>query len=107
MIDALVGARVIITVQQPALQDLQLRPKVDMLEEGTISIVARVVETDELGIWIEHPDYPFPNPKTKRTEKQKAYILIRYEYITSIAYFPELPVSKDEVHRIGFVDTTE
>ena len=108
MLEAIVGARVIITIQQPKVQDPQLRPHVDMLSENTVSIVAKVVEADEIGIWIEHADYPFPESDGRRVENQKAYILIKYEYIVSIAYFPELPLTREgEEHRIGFVDTYE
>ncbi|RKZ27792.1 hypothetical protein DRQ29_02965 [bacterium] len=105
MLENLVGARVIMTINNPKYQDRQLRPKVEILENETITISARVVETDELGVWIEHTDYPFPDPKTNRFTNEKAYLLIRYEYISSIAYFPELPADKsDTEHQIGFID---
>ncbi|MCD6417215.1 hypothetical protein J7M00_00320 [bacterium] len=108
MLEAIAGARVIITIQQPKMQDPQLRPMVDMLDENTVSIVAKVVEADELGVWIEHTNYPIPREKGKGNERHKAYILIKYESIMSIAYFPELPVEKEgEEHRIGFIDITE
>jgi len=105
MLENLVGARVIITINNPKFQDRQLRPKVEILENETITLAAQVIETDELGIWIEHTDYPYPDPKTKRFSNQKAYLLIRYEFISSIAYFPELPTTKEETeHKIGFID---
>ncbi len=106
MLETIAGARVIITIQQPKMQDPQLRPLVDMLDENTVSIVAKVVEADEMGIWIEHIDYPIPKENGKRTERHKAYILVKYESIVSIAYFPDLPIEKEgEEHKIGFIDT--
>jgi len=105
MLNAITGAWVVITIQAPRMQDPQLRPHVDLMEENTVTIIAKVVETDELGVWIEHNDYPFPIAEKRRPDKHRAYILIRYEHITSIAYFPELPVVKEEEEpKIGFVD---
>ena len=108
MIEAIKGARVIMTIQNPQLQDPQLRPRVDMLDENTVTIVAKIVEVGELGLWIEHADYPFPRAQGKGADKLRAYILVRYDHITSIAYFPELPVVEvGEVQKIGFVDVRE
>jgi len=105
MIEELVGSRVIVTLNHTKLQDKELRPRVEILEDETISIVARVVDTDELGIWIEHADYPLPDTTIKKIRKHKAYILVRYDFITSIAFFPDMPVEKEgEAHRIGFVE---
>ncbi|RKZ33742.1 hypothetical protein DRQ33_03620 [bacterium] len=105
MLENLIGTRILITISNPEMQDRELRPRVEILQGESITIAARVVETDELGIWIEHSDYPFPDPVTNKFSKQKSYILIRYEFITSIAFFPELPTATaEEEHRIGFVE---
>ncbi len=105
MLENLEGARVIITILNPNIQDRQLRPKVQTLENEPVVVVAKVVDVDELGIWIEHSDYPFTDPTTNRSHREKAYVLVRYENIASIAYFPDLPKAEpDEEHRIGFVD---
>lgn len=108
MIEDIVGSRVVITIANPHIQDWQLRPKVEILERSTIAIVAKVVATDELGIWIEHSEYPISFDGEGRPRKEKANILIRYEFITSIAYFPNLPKEKAGVeHKIGFLERKE
>jgi len=107
MLEELEGARVIMTILNPGIQDRQLRPKVQTLENEPVVIVAKVVDVDELGIWIEHADYPFTDPVTNKFRRERAYVLVRYENIASIAYFPNLPKAEtEEEHRIGFVDLT-
>lgn len=102
MIEELIGKRVILTIQNPEIQDLQIRPRVETLEERTVSIVAKVIGADDFGVWIEHDNYPWRDPETNRLEHHRANILIKYEYITSITYFPDIPAD-DETHRIGFI----
>lgn len=105
MLEELEGARVILTILNPNFQDRQLRPRVKTLENEPVVIVAKVVDVDEMGIWIEHADYPFTDPATNRARQEKAYILVRYENIASIAYFPDLPKAEsEEERRIGFVE---
>lgn len=102
MTNELVGKRVILTIQNPELQDFQLRPRVEIFDEKTISIVTKVVGIDEFGVWIEHDGYPWRDPETNKLEHYKAHILVRYESITSITYFPDLPAEEGSF-RIGFV----
>jgi len=105
MLEKIVGSRVVLTIAQPNHQDWQLRPKVDIFERSTISIVAKVVSVSDLGIWIEHADYPIRFPELSRVEKKRADILIRFDFITSIAYFPDMPSEPEEkVYPIGFLD---
>lgn len=105
MINDLQGRRVLITISHPRLQNPILRPRVDILEQESVTIIANVVEADDFGIWIEYPEHPFPEPGKKQPEKKRAYILIRYEFITSISHFPDIPASETaEQRRIGFID---
>jgi hypothetical protein len=83
-------------------------PELTWLKAGGATTIKgeSLFETDEMGIWMEHIDYPIPKKNGKRTEKHRAYILIKYESIVSIAYFPDLPIEKEgEEHKIGFIDT--
>ncbi len=105
MLQKLIGSRSLITINNTKLQDRELRPRVEMLEDDTLSFVARIIEADELGIWIENSTYPFYDPFTKKRSVQNAYVLVRYEFITSIAFFPELPVENEETKQpIGFIE---
>jgi hypothetical protein len=108
MLENLEGRKVVFTLQQPGLQDPQIRPHVAILDEPTVTIIARVEKVDELGVWIENSDYPYPSAGKRMPDRHRAFILIRYDFITAIAYFPDLPVDKFEDDKIiGFIDTSD
>ncbi len=100
----LVGSRVIMTIRSIEYQDREILPRITHIAtKDSFSIIVKVVDFDNLGIWIEKEGYPVFNKDTRKREKLLAHVLIKYEYITSIAAFPE--VSHDGLyaqHKIGF-----
>jgi hypothetical protein len=103
-IEKLIGSSVIMTIRFPEVQDKEIIPLIRSVRNGdTFSIIAEIVDYDNLGIWIEKNDYPIYNEDTRKMEKHKAHVLIRYDYITSIAAFPSLNENGlTKYHRIGF-----
>ena len=60
---------------------------------------ADVTGLDELGMWIEHPNYKvvpvydqqetYIPPEQRREESHRAVILVRWDYIATVIQFPE------------------
>jgi len=103
-LEEFIGRRVVLRIQNTNIQDPQIIPNIqDPTSPEIFSIVATIASIDELGVWIEHPDYRIYNENTDKTETHRAHILVKYEYIGSIAAFPDLPnTGLLEEHRIGF-----
>ncbi|MFP4459959.1 MAG: hypothetical protein ACLFSQ_10275 [Candidatus Zixiibacteriota bacterium] len=100
----MVGSRVILTIRNKDLQDKEIIPRLKLIKQrNSFSIIAKVVDYDTLGIWIERPNYPVYDEKAKERKKLLAHLLIKYEYIVSVAAFPELAQDGlKEEHSIGF-----
>jgi hypothetical protein len=77
-------------------------------------LLARLVDVDNLGIWLENPNYNrvivrddngerIPH-HLQREERLTVHILIRWEYINSIIRFPneEASGTDENVRTIGF-----
>ena len=100
----LVGHRVILRISNVLMQDQQIVPSIRLPEdEDTFSLIAQIVDLDTHGLWIESKNYPVLNEITGKVESHEANILVKYDYITSIAAFPNLAaLGLEEQHRIGF-----
>ena len=88
-----VGTRVLIQLERTAYELLDL--------PGVYSekFAADVTGLDELGLWIEHPNYKvvpvygedesYIPPEERREESHRAVVLIRWNYIATVIQFPE------------------
>ncbi|MCB1188515.1 hypothetical protein KDL29_15245 [bacterium] len=88
-----VGTRVLIQLDRTAYELLDL--------PGVYSekFAADVTGIDELGMWIEHPNYKvvpvydqhetYIPPEQRREESHRAVILVRWDYIATVIQFPE------------------
>ena len=88
-----VGTRVLIQLEREAFELLDL--------PGVYSekFAADVTGLDELGMWIEHPNYkvvpvydPDDNyipPEKRSEESHRAVVLIRWDFIQTVIQFPE------------------
>ena len=86
----LIGARIILTIRSFDSQDKEIVPRITKYgTRDAFSIVAKVVDYDNFGIWIEKENYPIYNKEQNKREKLLAHVLIKYEYISSIAAFPD------------------
>ena len=100
-IESLVGKTVRLTLAGIEFQDPYLRPKIGCGEE-TITRIVQVESVDQLGIWVQIPDYPVYNSVDRKKDTHVALMLIRFEYITSIVHFPDVAEDDSKLHRIGF-----
>ena len=101
-INSLVGKTVRINVVGVEFQDPYIRPKV-ALGEPTLTLVAQVESVDEFGIWIKEDKFPVYNSVERKREEHVAFVLLRYEYISSIVHFPEVEEDTSKSSKIGFV----
>jgi len=105
----LVGSRVILTIRSIQYQDREILPRITRIgARDSFSIIAKVVDFDSLGIWIEKENYPVFNQETKKRETLLSHVLVKYDFITSIAAFPDL--ADDGLyaqHKIGFDNEEE
>lgn len=101
-LNTIIGKTVRITVAGVDFQDPCIRPKIGS-GEPTITIVMQIEAVDELGIWIKVPDFPVFDIVERKREKHVAFVLLRYEYISSIVHFPEVVEDDSKQNRIGFV----
>lgn len=77
-------------------------------------LLAKLVDMDNLGIWLENPNYvrisvrdekDNPIPQNLQTEKRvTSNVLIKWEFIGSIMRFPneEIDGSTEDIKKIGF-----
>ncbi len=88
-----VGTKVLIQLNREAFELLDL--------PGVYSekFAANVTGLDELGMWIEHPNYKvvpvfddqdaYIAPENRIEESHRAVVLIRWDYIHTVIQFPE------------------
>ena len=102
------GAKVLLRVNPEALKLIGVQG----IDEP--SFYARIVGVDQLGLWVEHPNFcsipaytedgQYIPPEKRRKVCYKAYVLILWQYITSVVYFPEREgyAPAEEGAEIGF-----
>jgi hypothetical protein len=100
--NSLVGKTVRINLIGVEFQDPYIRPKIGS-GEPTMTFVAQVESVDEFGIWIKVDDFPVYDNVERKKEENIAFILLRYEYISSIVHFPEVEEDDSKSSRIGFI----
>ncbi len=87
------GAKVLLRVNPDALKLIGVQG----IDEP--SFYARIVGVDQLGLWVEHPNFcsipaftedgEYIPPEKRRKVCYKAYVLILWQFITSVVFFPE------------------
>jgi hypothetical protein len=63
-------------------------------------ISAKVLDTDDLGIWVENPHLGYEN-KSGKIKISSGVVLLKWEYILSIVYINDQDLS-DSKSQIGF-----
>lgn len=107
-IEDLIGRQILINMHQAAFTDLAIQG----FESPRFRAV--VLGLDNLGLWIEHPDYKltfvyddegkYIPPQERKEVSYRAAILILWGAIKTIVFFPdqEAILPSDEVPVIGF-----
>ncbi len=101
-LNSVIGKTVRITLAGVDFQDPYLRPRIGS-GEPTLTMVTQIESVDELGIWIKVQDFPVFDNVVRHREQHVAFVLLRYEYISSIVHFPEVEEDASKPGRIGFI----